>query len=380
MISEAKVPEQVFLCNTTYLLVDDYNHMVQHFANLGQQVTICTPETPNSEQREQLGDRLLHRTMPLDRTTRGLFKLLPLLRDGWRLGRQQPHAIFTLITAPAHILYGIPLRLLGCRLVFLMAGMGTLFSSQQRKHRLLRPLIKALYRWLYGGKNSKVITQNNLDRRYVVQMLGARDATWMPGCGANPEAFMKTDLPGQNARKIILIPARIIVEKGVFEAVEASRILDQRGIAHELWFSNDIDPGNPISLTQADKDHLLQTAPSIRFIGFQEKMGPVFQQCDLVCLPSYREGLPTALIEASACGRPIVATNVEGCNEIVIHEQNGLLVPARDAEALANALERVLTDVALAERLAQAAYQRFLDQFTREQSLRAVLPVYSGFL
>lgn len=367
----------IFICNTTYLMVDDYNHMAQHFLAQGHPVIICTPETPTPEQRARLTDEVLHEPMPIDRSAGGSRGLWTVLQHGRALARRYPDGIFTLITAQAHILYGLPLRWAGRRIVFLMAGMGTLFSSQQRRHKLLRPWVKRLYRHLYGGRQVRVMTQNREDQAYVRAQLGARDPIFMPGCGADPQDFPYSE-PPQTRPKVILVPARIIVEKGIWEAAEASSILAERGVDHQLWFSSDIDHGNPMALTRADVDSLTRRNPHIRFLGFQKEMGPVFRGCHVVCLPSYREGLPTALIEASAVGRAIVATRVHGCREIIEDGCNGLLVPPRDAAALADALERVLRDDALMERLRQEAYRRFQSSYTREASLRATLPAYEG--
>lgn len=110
-----------------------------------------------------------------------------------------------MITAQAHILYGLPLRLLNRRAVFVMAGMGTLFSSARRRHRLMRPFVKSLYRFLYSGCNSRVLVQNSDDQVYVTTVLRAREATVIPGCGGDPETFPFFERLAENRRKIILI-------------------------------------------------------------------------------------------------------------------------------------------------------------------------------
>jgi glycosyltransferase involved in cell wall biosynthesis len=200
----------------------------------------------------------------------------------------------------------------------------------------------------------------------------------MPGCGTDTERFRFFAAQQREGPAVILVPARIIVEKGIFEAVAASAMLTESGIEHEMWFSSDIDPGNPLSLTRQDLDRLQREQPSIRFLGFQDDIAVVYEQVDIVCLPSYREGLPTALVEASACGRAIVATDVQGCREIVVDEVTGLLVPPRDAEALAVALQRLICDAGLRDRLRRQANRAFLERFTREASLAAVLPTYES--
>ena len=181
----------------------------------------------------------------------------------------------------------------------------------------------------------------------------------MNGCGADENLFpFFAELP-KRKRKVILVPARNIVEKGIFEAVAASRILRERGIDHEMQFTSGIDSGNPCPVKSEDLKRFQQENSSIRFLGFVPDMAPVFQACDIVCLPTYREGLPTALIESSACGRPIVTTDTIGCRDIVKHEETGLLVPVGSAEALADALTLLIRDRNLAERLRRNAYRQF---------------------
>jgi len=109
-------------------------------------------------------------------------------------------------------------------------------------------------------------------------------------------------------------------------------------------------------------------------------MPQVLAQSHIVCLPSYREGLPKSLLEAASCGRPIVTTDVPGCREIVCNEDNGLLVEARDAAALADALARLLADPELRQRMGQRGRERVLGEFSQERIVAQVLGLYRGIL
>jgi glycosyltransferase involved in cell wall biosynthesis len=170
------------------------------------------------------------------------------------------------------------------------------------------------------------------------------------------------------------VPARVVREKGVFEAVRASELLRARGVDHEMWFTYDLDPGNPFSLTAADVERITMKNPQIRFLGWQPTLAPLYRACDIVCLPTYAEGLPSALLEASACGRPMVTTNVRGCREVVRDGVTGLLVEPRSAEALAVALQTLISDPPLRRCLRDAAYAQFLERFTKQRSADAMLP------
>jgi len=106
----------------------------------------------------------------------------------------------------------------------------------------------------------------------------------------------------------------------------------------------------------------------------------VFAQANIVCLPSYREGLPKVLIEAAACGRPIVTTDTPGCREIVRHGDNGLLVPARNAVALANALNILLTDAGMRSRMGKRSRAIAASEFSIERVVEQILTVFKELL
>jgi glycosyltransferase involved in cell wall biosynthesis len=137
-------------------------------------------------------------------------------------------------------------------------------------------------------------------------------------------------------------------------------------------------PGNPHTLTRAEVDGLPAISSAVRVLGHQPSMAPLFDAAHVVCLPTHREGLPTALLEAAACGRPIVTTDAIGPRDVVRHEHSGLLVPVGDPRALADALERVLCDDALADRLRRAAHRDYLRRGTRAATLAQALPAYHG--
>jgi glycosyltransferase involved in cell wall biosynthesis len=362
-------------------MVGHYYHLIQHLSALGFPLYLYTPDVVSEDLKQLVPHDLSIKRLPYNRSKPSFLGLFRTVHQSWQAALRFPQAIFTLVTLQSYVLWGWPLRFLNRRTIFLLAGMGTVFSSVQLRHRLLRPLIKKLYRFLFSSPNSRVIVQNRDDLAYVIDALNADPGRTflMNGCGADENLFpFFAELPHKK-RKVILVPARIIVEKGIFEAVAASRILRERGIDHEMQFTSGIDPGNPWPVKSEDLKRFQQENSCIKFLGFVPKMAPVFQACDIVCLPTYREGLPTALIESSACGRPIITTDTIGCRDIVIHEVTGLLVPVGSAEALADALARLIRDHNLAERLRRNAYHQFQEKFTKQRTLEQALTVYRSF-
>ena len=178
---------------------------------------------------------------------------------------------------------------------------------------------------------------------------------------------------------MVLLASRMLWEKGVGEFVSAAKILRSQGVAARFVLVGDSDPANPTSIP---RDHLTAWAKSggVEWWGHRSDMPRVFAQSSVVCLPSYAEGLPKVLIEAASCARAIVASDVPGCRDVVRHGYNGLLVPARDAGALAREVSRLLSDSSL--RLSFGAQGRALVQreFSNELIIRETYKVYEEVL
>ena len=370
------------------------NHLVQH----NYRATVYSPDADAGEsadavrpsyRRDDLleiaqsgfDSRVEHEQLPLHRDKLTPMSLFRTMRQSWKLGRQNPNATFVMWTIIPILFVGLPLRLLGRRCVFMKTGMGSVFGSNTFKVRTARFFVKMFYRYLFSGKNSRAITHNHEDKRYISEVLGMPLHHIMAtrGCGVEPEEFPRQPLPEPRDAKVILVPARLLVEKGILEAIEASSLLSQRGVAHEMWLSNDVDPGNPSSLTAKQLADFCQENPALKVLGFQPKVLPLFSQCDLVLVPSrYREGLPTALIEASATGRPVVTTNNYGGRDIIFHEKTGQMVETGDAVGMADCLERYITDPMFAARMAENAYQQFLSGYTKKHMLQRTLEVFQS--
>jgi glycosyltransferase involved in cell wall biosynthesis len=143
-----------------------------------------------------------------------------------------------------------------------------------------------------------------------------------------------------------------------------------------MWFSCGVDPGNPSSLGEAEVRAIEAANPSVRFLGWHPSTVPLYQAAHVVCVPTrYREGLPTVLLEAAACGRPIVATDNVGCRDFVQDGRTGVMVPPGSPAALADALARVLADEPGARRLADEAHRHFLAGFTKDEMVRRTFGV-----
>jgi glycosyltransferase involved in cell wall biosynthesis len=225
-----------------------------------------------------------------------------------------------------------------------------------------------------------VIFQNSDDRDVMIRhgFLGRPDkAVIIRGSGVDGAQFPFSEEPlGQ---PLVVFPSRMLKHKGIEEFIRAAKYLKNKGLSARFALVGEVDQGNPSSLSAAEI-HLRVQEGIVEWWGYREDMPNVLKAAHIVCLPSYREGVPKSLIEALAVGRPIVTTNVPGCREVVEDQVNGLLVPARSVEELAHALEALIKDADLRRRMGRIARQTFEAEFTLTRVLDQTFAVYESLL
>jgi glycosyltransferase involved in cell wall biosynthesis len=260
-----------------------------------------------------------------------------------------------------------------------IAGQGYVVSSSDLRARLLRPAIQTAYRVLLNRPGSRLIVQNPDDVAALTDShLVDRDRVVMiRGSGVDTEQFSPAAEPAGVC--LVVLPARLLRDKGVMEFVEAARVLRKRGVQARFALVGEPDPGHPAEITVSEIERWRQEGV-VEYWGWRDDMRVVFQQAHLVCLPSYREGLPKALIEAAACGLAIVTCDVPGCREVVRDQDNGLLVPARTVEPLAQALGRLLEEAELRRRMGARGRERALAEFSVHKVIEDTLAVYRSAL
>src|SRR5690606_28677754 len=161
--------------------------------------------------------------------------------------------------------------------------------------------------------------------------------------------------------------------------VAAARILQQSGAGVRMLLAGGIDPGNPASVSQADVDAWQQEG-IIEALGERRDIAELYAAAHIAVLPSYREGLPRSLIEAAACARAVVTTDVPGCRDAIEPDRTGLLVPPQDAQALAQAIGRLANDTALRQEMGRAGRALAEREFDIEDVCRQHLEIYRSLL
>ena len=322
------------------------------------------------------------RVIPLDWKRGGVNpfqELLTLLAIVRLYAREKPDIVHQVAAKP--ILYGsLAARL--CRLPAVantLTGLGFVFVTENLKAQMLRAAIRFMFKLALSLPNSKITFQNADDREmFIARGLVAREKTALiRGSGVDVNHFLpRPEPPGV---PLVILPARMLWTKGVVEFVSAARALRASGVKARFALVGDPDFMNRAAIP-AFRLAEWKAEGVVECWGHREDMLAVYAQAHIVCLPSYHEGLPKALMEAAAVGRPLIAADVPGCREIVRHEETGLLVPAKDSPALAAALRRLIEDQALRERLGRRARQAAADEFSQELVSKQTLDVYRGLL
>jgi len=259
-----------------------------------------------------------------------------------------------------------------------LAGLGFSFTSATLKARLLRPVLRMLLRYVLGHPRAAVLVQNP-DDRAAVQSLGvAPDKVFViPGSGVETDQLVP--LPEPEGEATVAFVGRLLDDKGVRTLVAAHDILTRRGRPVRLLIAGDPDPANPVSIPPQEIAAWAKR-PGIEVLGHVGDIRDVWKRAHIAVLPSRREGLPKSLLEAAACGRPIVATDVPGCREIARPGVNALLVPADDAEALADAIWRLAQDADLRSRFGAAGRRLVEEEFSAAHVSRAVVRLYDALI
>lgn len=278
------------------------------------------------------------------------FRTISELRRIYR--REQPDIVHHIALKP--VLYGNIAALgLPLTIVNAFAGLGYLASSKSPKAMMLRTVIWNTMRFLLNRPKAFTILQNFEDRDFAVNTLGMSEENTEVIMGSGVDLELFTPSPQPSGVPIVMLPSRLLWNKGVAEFVSAADQLTSTGVRARFVLVGDTDEGSPSAIPRS---RLAQwhDAGSIEWWGKMSNMQDVLPQASIICLPSYREGIPKVLIEAAACGRPIVTTDVPGCRDVVQHYVNGMLVPAHNSDDLALTIKVLLGNLDLRVRMGNA--------------------------
>ena len=368
----------LLFANTDWYLFNFRRSLAHALQDAGHEVLLVSPPGPYGERLRALGFRW--EPAPMVRRSLNPLRELRLVRWLQQLMLRERVDLVHGFTIKCAVYGSLAARLAGVNArVSAVAGMGYVFTSSDVRAQVLRPFVGGLMRVAIGGKRSLLILQNPDDVELFTRTGLAQPAhtRLIPGSGVDCGRFVPR--PGEErpvgGRFRVVLPARLLWDKGIAEYVAAARELRAQGREIEFLLAGEPDPGNPAAVPEETVQSWLQEGV-VRWLGHVTDMPGLFHSVDAVVLPSYREGLPKGLIEAAACGLPLVTTDVPGCRDVVQDGIDGLLIPAKDAHALAAAIARLQDDAGLRARLGAAAREKALARFDEKSVIHNTLGVY----
>lgn len=372
----AKSRKLLFVVNDAKFLVSHRLPLAQAARDAGYEVSIMAAPQAESQQifaKEKFG------FIPLSISRSGtniLKELRVFLNCVQQFRTHKPDVVF-LVSIKAVIYGGIATRLAHMpAVVMTISGRGYVFVNHSLRAVVLRFLALFLYRLAFAHTNARVIFQNPDDQQFFVNagVVEAKKTVLIKGAGVDVQQFTPPAAEQPLPVKVMMV-SRLLKDKGVTEFAEAARILKAAGHAIEFVLVGDIDPGNPASFTAAEYE-ALQTGGDVTCLGHRSDIAALYQTAHIASLPSYGEGLPKSLLEALACGLPIITTDVPGCREVVEAGKNGLLVPPRDAKMLAEAVLQLANDPEGRKAMGKRSRSKAETEFDVKQVVAATLRVF----
>lgn len=367
------MPKLMFVVSEDWYFVSHRLPLAAAAQHAGFEVAVATRYSRHRRAIEDAGVR----TIPFEMDRRGLNPAV-LLHEAIELAgilRRERADVVHLVALRPLVVGGLAARIAGVRRVIsAVTGMGFLFTEDDRLSGI-RKIVQWVLPWLLS--RGLTIVQNEDDARQLVDLgLGRERLRLIPGAGVDTATFFPQGAPGPVP--VVMLAARLLWDKGVGEFVAAARQL--RGSGARFVLVGMIDAGNPAAISGLELEQWVGDGV-VEWWGHSEDMAATLAQADIVCLPSsYREGLPKVLLEAMACGKPCIATDAPGCREAVRHEDNGLLVPAKDTAALVAAIRRLLDHPDERRRMGARGRERAIEEFSQERVIEATLAVYREVL
>ena len=367
----------LYLVSEDWYFVSHRLPMARAAKRAGYDVHVATHVAEHGEQIQNEGFAL--HPIQWRRGSLNPLRVLSTIAETRRLYRTlQPDLVHHVAFIPTIVgsiaAFGLPMAKLNA-----LTGLGFVFTSANVKARMLKPLANCLLAFLLKQPNTTVLVQNP-DDRAMVAGLGVREhkIEMIPGSGVDTGALTPLPEP-EGPRFTVGFVGRLLADKGVHALVRAHEILQERGVSVRMLLAGTPDPSNPASIPEQELAQW-RARPNLVLLGQVDDIRTVWAQCHIAALPSRREGLPKSLLEAAACGRALIATDVPGCREIARPGLNALLVPADDPEALAHAIETLMKDPGMRQRFGAAGRKLVADEFSSARIAREIIALYGRIL
>lgn len=373
-----RVPKLLFVVTEDWYFWSHRLDLARAAAQAGFDVSIATRVTDHGERIQREGFRLF--PIGLFRSSRNPFVELASVFELIRLYRRERPAIVHHV-AIKPIMYGsLAAWISGVPVVVnAFAGLGYAFTDETRRGSMVHTYLRRALKILLRLSKSVVVFQNKDDRDLLLEagVVEIQHTRIIPGSGVDTKTFDVR--PSAEEYSIVMLASRMLWDKGIGEFVEAARRLKQEGVSARYVLVGRCDEHNPAVIEPTQLRRWVEEGV-VEWWEHRDEMPSTLASATIVVLPSYREGLPKVLLEAAACGKPLIATNVPGCRDIVTHGINGLLVPVRDSTALAAAIDSLLRDSSRRAAMGVAGREGVIRTFSVEKVAGQVVDLYRELL
>jgi glycosyltransferase involved in cell wall biosynthesis len=366
----------LLLANSDWFIYNFNNYLCTKLLEEGYDLTIACPDGAYAQKLRNCGFNVC--SIDIDRKGTNILNELKTIIYLFLFMRKNHFDIAHFFTIKCCV-YGSIVAFLMRVPVYVnsITGLGYVFTSDSLKTKILRPLVKTLMKISFIGKNCKVIVLNSSDKEFFVKNNIVRENKLhvIYGTGVNCKKYYKSTISRPCQDFCLLLPARMLWDKGIADYVEASKIISDLGLKYKFILAGGLDENNPSAIS-SEKINEWVNDGLIDWLGHVEDMDRLYQIVNAVVLPSYREGMPTVLIEAAASALPIITTDVPGCNEIVANGINGLIVPAKNPQALSKAIIELANCPELCRRLGSAAQQNAVLKYDNQAIYEQISKLY----
>lgn len=363
----------LFIVNTDWFFVSHRLPIAKKALSEGFEVHVATTFTDKKEIFSKLGINM--HPIKLRRYDSNFFSFLKDLIKIIKLYLKiQPEVVHLITIKP--IIIGLIAGFIKPKIRFIVSvsGLGYIYSSKKMKTIVKRFFISLLYKIAFVHEDLKVIFQNKDDQEILTEItaLPLSKSIIIHGSGIDLKKYHPLEKPCED--NSVLFASRLLYSKGICEFIEASKIL--KNVRFSIAGNPDYENYESVS----DEDiKSWSELENVEFLGYQESILKVIQSSSIVVLPSfYGEGLPKILIEAAACGKPVITTNHPGCRDAVIPNVTGLLVPKRNVNALSFAIQQLIENKSLRQKMGEEGRKMALERFDIKEVVNTHLKLYKG--
>lgn len=364
----------VLFANTDWYLYNFRLAFMERLKEFGHEIILLSPSGPYGPNMAKLGFRWVE--LPMRRASLDPLTELRLIAFIARVYRRERPDLVHHFTIKCVVYGSLAAKIAGIRnRINAVAGLGTVFVNRGYKARLLKPFVRALLKLALQGAGSHLIVQNPDDRTMFEKnrLIPVDRIHLVRGSGVDGRRFQANAVRAHDEVCRILFASRLLWDKGVGRFIDAARALEGQA---EFLIAGTPDDGNPDSIDIRFLESCRRQG-IVDLLGHVPDMPRLLHEIDVLVLPSiYGEGVPRILVEGAACGLPLVAFDVPGSREIVVHGENGFLIPPGDEHALVESLRRLIGDPELRKRMGAHSRRHFESEYDLETVFSKTLDVY----